>query len=161
MDGTRKYHPEWGNSDAKGHAWYVLTNKWILAKTKTKTKQKPHTEHTSYSPQNSKGSISWGAQVRILQSHLEREESNHKWGRREGLGRERRWGGGNLIWYWVREKDWSPESLQKEGKQATSGNGRLGDTPPPVHQRPGRWGAPRTHREGPLMKCSTVGRGNL
>jgi hypothetical protein len=30
MDGTRKY-PEWGNSDPKGHAWYVLTNKWILA----------------------------------------------------------------------------------------------------------------------------------
>jgi hypothetical protein len=32
MDGTRKYHPELGNSDPKRHAWYVLTNKWILAK---------------------------------------------------------------------------------------------------------------------------------
>ena len=30
MDGTRKYL-ERGNSDAKGHAWYVFTNKWILA----------------------------------------------------------------------------------------------------------------------------------
>ena len=31
VDGTRKY-PEWGNSDPKGHAWYVLTDKCILAK---------------------------------------------------------------------------------------------------------------------------------
>jgi hypothetical protein len=29
MDGTRKYHPEQGNLDPKGHAWYVLTNKWV------------------------------------------------------------------------------------------------------------------------------------
>jgi hypothetical protein len=34
IDGTRKYHPEWGNSDPKGHKWYVLTNKWILEKKK-------------------------------------------------------------------------------------------------------------------------------
>ena len=27
------------NSDTKGYVWYILTNKWILAKTKTKTKQ--------------------------------------------------------------------------------------------------------------------------
>ena len=26
MDGTGKYHPEWGNLE-----WYALTNKWILA----------------------------------------------------------------------------------------------------------------------------------
>jgi hypothetical protein len=32
VDGTRKYHPEWGNSDPKGHVWYVLINKWILEK---------------------------------------------------------------------------------------------------------------------------------
>ena len=30
MDGTRKYHPESGNSDPTGHVCYVLTNKWIL-----------------------------------------------------------------------------------------------------------------------------------
>jgi hypothetical protein len=35
-------------------------------------------------------------------------------------------GEGNLIWYWVREKDRSPEGQQKEWKQATSGNRRLG-----------------------------------
>jgi hypothetical protein len=32
MDGTRKYYPERGNSDPKGQAWHILTNKWILAK---------------------------------------------------------------------------------------------------------------------------------
>jgi hypothetical protein len=32
MDGPTKYHPERGNPDQKGHAWYVLTDKWILAK---------------------------------------------------------------------------------------------------------------------------------
>jgi hypothetical protein len=34
---------------------------------------------------------------------------------------------GNLIWYWVREKDWSSAGQQKEWKQATSGNKRLGE----------------------------------
>ena len=29
MDGTRKYHPERGNPDPKGHACYVLNFKWI------------------------------------------------------------------------------------------------------------------------------------
>jgi hypothetical protein len=31
MDGTRKYHPERGISDPKGHSCYVLTYKWILS----------------------------------------------------------------------------------------------------------------------------------
>ena len=39
MDEARKYHPEWGNSDPKGHAWYVLINKWILDKNKVKQQQ--------------------------------------------------------------------------------------------------------------------------
>jgi hypothetical protein len=45
------------------------------------------------------------------QSHLgEREESNHKWGRREGPRRKSGWGEGvrlerNLIWFWVGKKD--------------------------------------------------------
>jgi hypothetical protein len=34
MDGTGKYYPLRGNSDLKGHAWYVLANKWILEKKK-------------------------------------------------------------------------------------------------------------------------------
>ena len=44
MDGTRKYHSE---LEPKGHAWYVLTNKWTLARKKC-------TEYPRYSPQNSK-----------------------------------------------------------------------------------------------------------
>jgi hypothetical protein len=32
MDGSRKYHSKWGNSDPKGPAWYVHTNMWIVAK---------------------------------------------------------------------------------------------------------------------------------
>ena len=31
MDGTRKYHPEWGNPFTKEYTWYGLTDKWILA----------------------------------------------------------------------------------------------------------------------------------
>jgi hypothetical protein len=42
MDGTRKFHPECGNSDPEGHAWYVLTNVWIVAK---KEKEKKSTEY--------------------------------------------------------------------------------------------------------------------
>jgi hypothetical protein len=30
MDGTRKYHPEWGTSITKEHTWYALADKWIL-----------------------------------------------------------------------------------------------------------------------------------
>jgi hypothetical protein len=37
-----------GNSDSKRHAWYVLINKWILAK------KKKSTGYPRYSPQNSK-----------------------------------------------------------------------------------------------------------
>jgi hypothetical protein len=32
MDGTRKYHPDWGNPVTKEHIWHVLTDKWILGK---------------------------------------------------------------------------------------------------------------------------------
>ena len=31
MDGTRKYHPEWGNPITKEHTLYAFTYKWILA----------------------------------------------------------------------------------------------------------------------------------
>jgi hypothetical protein len=31
MDGTRKYHPEWGNPITKEYTWYALTGKWIIA----------------------------------------------------------------------------------------------------------------------------------
>ena len=52
-------------------------------------------------------------------------------GREGGQGRRIVVGGvwGELIWYWMREKDLSCEGQQKEWKQATSGNRRLGDPP--------------------------------
>ena len=31
MDGTRKYHTEWGNPITKEHTWYTFTDRWILA----------------------------------------------------------------------------------------------------------------------------------
>jgi hypothetical protein len=31
MDGTRKYHPEFGNPIPKEHTCYTLTDKWVLA----------------------------------------------------------------------------------------------------------------------------------
>jgi hypothetical protein len=31
MDATWEYYSERGNPDPKGHEWYVLTDKWILA----------------------------------------------------------------------------------------------------------------------------------
>jgi hypothetical protein len=79
---------------------------------------------------------------------------------REGgrdLGKESRWGEegeeGNLIWYWVREKDWSPEGRQKECKQATSGN-RLWDPQECTRDLGGE-------RPGNQNECPTIGRGNL
>jgi len=44
MDGTRKYHPEWGNSVTKEHTGYALTDKWILAQ-KLWILKKPFTDH--------------------------------------------------------------------------------------------------------------------
>jgi hypothetical protein len=32
MDETWKYHPKWGSLATKEHTWYVLTDKWIVAK---------------------------------------------------------------------------------------------------------------------------------
>ena len=30
MNGTRKYHPVWGNSVTKEYTWYAFTDKWTL-----------------------------------------------------------------------------------------------------------------------------------
>ena len=50
-------------------------------------------------------------------------------GKVDKMGRQ--WGDveGNLLWFWVKEKDRSPEGQQKEGEQAISGNRRFGGTP--------------------------------
>jgi hypothetical protein len=44
------------------------------------------------------------------------------------------WGEGNLTSDWVREKGWSPEGQQKECKQATSVNRRLGENSPKAQE---------------------------
>jgi hypothetical protein len=62
---------------------------------------------------------------RRKQSEVEREGGiwKGKWtGVGVGDGVER-----NLIWYWVRKKDRRPEGQQKEWKQGTYGDRRLGD----------------------------------
>jgi hypothetical protein len=64
---TRNYHPEWDDSDSKRHAWYVLPNKWILAKIIC-------LEYPRYSPQNSKRSTSWRAQWGCLSPTWERRK---------------------------------------------------------------------------------------
>jgi hypothetical protein len=43
MNGTKKYHPERGNTDPKEHTWYAVTNKWMLTKI---------TQYLGYNPQN-------------------------------------------------------------------------------------------------------------
>jgi hypothetical protein len=47
IDRPAKYHLQWGKSHPKGHAWYVLTNKWILAKEK-KVPQIPTIQSTKF-----------------------------------------------------------------------------------------------------------------
>jgi hypothetical protein len=116
MDGTRKY-PQWGNSDPKGYARYVLTNKCIIPPPKKST------EYPRYSPQSSKRSTNWGAQVRMPQSHLGDGRKQSPVGRGKGPGREsERSGGrgvkGHLICYWVRQKrlkPWGPAERMDPG----------------------------------------------
>jgi hypothetical protein len=161
MDGTRKYHLEWGNSDSKWHAWwYVLTNKWILAKKKKRHTQAEGSKWGCLSPiwEGEKSNHNWGGKEEGREGGREGGgEGGRKGGReggREGGTWERKWmgqgggGKGNLIWYWVRERNWSLEGLQKEWRQATLGGRRLG-VPSRMHQRPGRWDTLSTEREGP------------
>jgi hypothetical protein len=84
------------NSDLKGYAWYVLTNKWILAK------KVQNTQDTIHRIQGLQAEgLKWGC----LNPTWEGGESNHG-GEviREGLGWEGGHGGevGNMINYWGR-----------------------------------------------------------
>jgi hypothetical protein len=69
------------------HGMYSQTNKQT---------NKHHTEYPRYSPQNSKRSTSWSAQVRTPQSHLGERKKQTQVGREEGPGRESVWGGGSV-----------------------------------------------------------------
>jgi hypothetical protein len=95
MNGTRKYHPEWGNSDLKWYAWYVLTNKWILAQKKKKVLNTQDTAHITQKGQGDEGP-KWGC----LSPTWEGEKNNHKGGRRD-LG-----GKGGCGGAWRGEHDW-------------------------------------------------------
>jgi hypothetical protein len=102
MDGTSKYHAVWGNSDPKRDAWYLFTNKWILARIpriqstelKKVNKQKGPSEDAS---------ISLGRKKKIIIGDRGREGSGWKM----GVGEEK----GNMIRYaeGVKgEKPWGP-----------------------------------------------------
>ena len=103
MDGTRKYHPECGNSDPKGHAWYVLTNKWILAK-KYRIHRIKSTELKKVNKlkdPSEDGSIPLG---REKKSNPREQRHGGSWVGK-GLGGER-----NMINYWGKAglKPWGP-----------------------------------------------------
>jgi hypothetical protein len=108
MGGTS--YPDWGNSDAKRYAWYILTNKWILAQKKENknknilnaqdtvpefkrlNKLKCPSEETSTPLERDKKAIISGEGGKDLDGKVD-EVGGH-------------WvcGEGNLIWYWVRER---------------------------------------------------------
>jgi hypothetical protein len=98
-----------------------------------KTKQTKSTEYPRYTPQKSKNV----SKLRCpnedpSQSHSEEKRKQSQVWRDGGIW-EGKWTGrilggeeGNLIWYWVREKNRSPEDQQKNWKKAASGYRRLG-----------------------------------
>jgi hypothetical protein len=74
MNRTRKY-PECGNPDPKGHVWYVLTDKLILAK---------YTEYLGYKSQTIRSITNRKVQVSVVQSPLEGGKNNPGWQREGG-----------------------------------------------------------------------------
>ena len=105
MDGTRKYHVEWGNSDPEGHAWYIFTNKWILAK---KKKNVQNTQDTVHRTQISL--INRRSQMRTLQYHLGgRRKQLLEWGSWVGNWTGRGRGKPDQLLGSGRWMDWSHE----------------------------------------------------
>jgi len=75
------------------YAWYMFTNKWILAKKKS-------TEYPRYTSQNSKRSTSWITQVRTPQSHLGERRKQSQVGMEGGICE------GKLTSVVVEERQW-------------------------------------------------------
>jgi hypothetical protein len=81
MDGTRKYHPEWGNSVKTAHTLYVLTDKWMLGK----ECEIPMIQFTDYMKLKKKEDQSVDASILFRSGN-----KIIKWGRQwAGLGRKR------------------------------------------------------------------------
>jgi hypothetical protein len=124
----------------KGCTWYVLTNKWILAKKKKKqTKKKvQNTQNTATELKkvnklkcpSENSSFPLGRENKAVTSG----EGGRELGRKVDGGRGKR---GTSIWYWMREKTETLRASRKKWEQATSENKRWGVTPR-MHQRPGR-----------------------
>jgi hypothetical protein len=99
MDGTRKYHPEWCNLYPKAHAWYIPTDKWILALKYRITRIQP-TDHKKFNKQKGLSDevsivlrrgkeIITGIRV-TAEPGWEMEAGEEKWNRIEYEGRDRR-----------------------------------------------------------------------
>jgi hypothetical protein len=114
-----KYYPEWDNTDPKGHAWYIFTNKLILAK----EYRTPRTQSLELKNVNNlKGpsedaSIPLGREKKAIIGSRGKKGLGGKW--------NGEWEGGTLSVI-GREQDCSREGKQKEWKQAISGCRRLG-----------------------------------
>ena len=155
MDGTRKSLPEWGNSDPK--VMYSLLSGHYTHPPKKSTK------YPRYSPQNSKSSTSWSAQMRMSQSHLgERRKQSQVW--REGgtwKGKWMEWGGrergtwSGIVWG---KRTEAPKASRKNGTRQPQEIRDWGT----LQSAPETWEV-RDSQEvmGPYMKCPTVGRGNF
>ena len=90
MDGTWKCHSEWGIPVIKKQTWYILTDKWILAKKKFRIPTIQLTDHMK--PKKKEDHTKVWMQTVLLRRGKEiilgdrgREEGERKGGRRDGL----------------------------------------------------------------------------
>jgi hypothetical protein len=119
MGRIRKYHPEWDTWDPKGHAWYVLTSTWILAK-KKKKKKKKEKKRKEKKERISKIQSTELKNVNKLkgpseddQSHVGRRGKQPQGGRREGNWTAVGWG---KSWTWS-DIGWVKKTEALRGKR--------------------------------------------
>jgi hypothetical protein len=95
MDRTRKYHPKLGNPDPKGHAWYVLIDKWGLGK-KYRIPMIQLTDIMKFNKKEGPSedvSMAFKREKKIIMGGRGREESRwEREGEGEKLGMIRYWG---------------------------------------------------------------------
>jgi hypothetical protein len=125
MDETRKYYPEWSNSDPKRHAWYVLTNKCILVNNNNnnKTYRIPRIPKIQFTELKKVNKLK--RPMMVLQYRLRERRKQPQWvmeGRTwEGKGMV----GGGEKWKWS-GFEWrkSTEALRAGGRMETGNLGR-------------------------------------